>query len=84
VPEFDVHLRFESLEDQQAVLGRLRTLVPAGVLIEEGETVLLRWDAEEENAAVISTQMRVREACRRANVDIDRVHWKPGGWDGRR
>jgi hypothetical protein len=80
VPEFDIYLRFDSPEDRDPVLGHLRTLVPDGELIEQGDTVFRRVHADEENAAHISTQMRVREACTRANVDHDRVHLKPGGW----
>jgi hypothetical protein len=81
MPEIDVHLRFGSDHDREVVLARLRSMLPEGVLVTDGDKALLRLDAEEERAAVVMSNRRVRDACRGTDVDHHSVRQKPWGWD---
>jgi hypothetical protein len=77
----DVHMRFESDADREAVVGWLRKNTLHEVVEPEGGDPILRLDeAQDENAATIRANVLIKAAYPETGVPLERVLLKPGGW----
>jgi hypothetical protein len=77
----NVHMRFESEPDREAVVGWLRRNTVHEVLEPEGGHPILRLDeAQDENAATIRANVLIKAAYPETGVSLERVRLKPGGW----
>lgn len=80
----DIHMRFESDADREAVVGWLRrnTLPDAEIVEPEGGDPFLRLDsAQSDDAATARTEVLIRGMEPETGVPLSRVHRKPGGWE---
>lgn len=82
--EFEITLRFESSDDRETVMGRLRSFeLPDGQVIEDASDVHIALrDAATTELALARAMTIVRAACDGTDVSPDRVGLSASVWPG--